>query len=440
MTEADSPLHGVVVLDLTEYVAGPYATMMLADLGAEVWKIEPYEGDHWRRQQPITGRESRYFIGVNRGKKSAAIDLEKPEGRALLDRLLPLADVLILNHRPATLRRLRLSYEDVRPLRPDLIYCSMTAFGDRGPFSERPGYDLLIQALSGMMDFERKVERGVPLGITSFAPADLSTGMYAAFAIAAALFRRALTGEGQRIELSLFASGLAIQYRPTLQVERLDAEPRRQLLEAVRAGREAGRTYEEMLSFRTGLGLQRATAHYYRVYQTADSLIAVACLNNRQRRALCRVLGIEDPAVEGPVFELGPPLSPEEHEAKMRRFEEAFRQRTTEEWLQAFEAADVPAVPVLLTEEVFDHPQVVENDLFFRLDHPVVGPILQPRPPLRISPGSAGAARPAPCFSEHVYEILGHAGLDRSEVEELARRGVVRLPELGAAAEGAESE
>jgi len=425
----EAPLAGVIVLDLTEYVAGPYGTMMLADMGADVIKGEPIEGDHWRRQQPVIGRESRYFIGVNRGKRSIALDLERPEGRAVLDRMLPKADVLIVNHRPSTLERLRLRYEDVAALRPDIIYCSITAFGERGPYSGRPGFDLLVQALSGMMDFERKVERGVPVGIPSFAPADLSTGMYAAFAIASALYRRALTGEGRRIELSLFAAGLAIQYRPTLQLERYDREPREHLLAAVRAAREHGQTYEEMLAFRTGLGLQRASAPYYRVYQTADSLIAVACLNNRQRRKLCEGLGIDDPAVQGDVFALAAALPADEHEAKMRRFEAAFRQRTTAEWLERLEAADVPAVPVLLSEEVFDHPQAVENDLFYTLEHPAVGPIRQPKPPVRMSPGAVGAARPAPLFSADARDILAWAGYSSPEIEALARAGVVRLPE-----------
>ncbi|GBD23169.1 Acetyl-CoA:oxalate CoA-transferase [bacterium HR29] len=423
-----APLEGVVVLDLTEYVAGPYGTMMLADLGADVIKVEPIEGDHWRRQQPVVGRESRYFIGVNRGKRSIALDLEKPAGRAVFDRMVPKADVVVVNHRPSTLERLRLRYEDVARLRPDIIYCSITAFGERGPYSGRPGFDLLVQALTGMMDFERKVERGVPVGITSFAPADLSTGMYAAFAIASALYRRALTGEGQRIELSLFAVGLAIQYRPMLQLERYDREPRERMLAAVHAAREHGRTYEEMLTFRTGLGLQRATAPYYRVYQTADSLIAVACLNNRQRRKLCEVLGIDDPAVQGEVFELAAALPAEEHEAKMRRFEAAFRERTTAEWLQRLEAADVPAVPVLLTEEVFDHPQAAENDLFYTLEHPAVGPIRQPKPPVRMEPASVGAPRPAPMFSADAAAILAWAGLSEGEIAELVRGGVVRLP------------
>lgn len=423
------PLGGVVVLDLTEYVAGPYGTMMLADMGADVLKVEPIEGDHWRRQQPVVGRESRYFVGVNRGKRSIAIDLERPEGRAVLDRMVPKADVVVVNHRAATLERLRLRYEDIAAMRRDVVYCTITAFGGQGPYAGRPGFDLLVQALTGMIDFERKVERGVPVGVTSFAPADLATGMYAAFAIASALYRRALTGEGQRIELSLFAAGLAIQYRPTLQLERYDREARERMLTAVAAARDHGRTYEEMLAFRTGLGLQRASAPYYRVYQTADSLIAVACLNNRQRRKLCEVVGIDDPAVQTDVFEVGAGVDPDEHEAKMRAFEAAFRQRTTATWLELLEAADVPAVPVLLTEEVFDHPQVTANDLFYHLEHPQLGPIRQPKPPVRMAPARVGAARPAPSFSADAREILAWAGYSPEEVERLGREGLVRLPD-----------
>lgn len=424
------PLDGVSVVDFTEYVAGPYGTMMLADMGADVLKVEPINGgDHWRRHQPLVPHESRYFLGVNRGKRSIALRHDCPEGREVVERLVAAADVVVLNYRPSVARDFGLDYETLARIRPDLIYCNITAFGEAGPFAGRPGFDLLVQALAGIMDFERKVDRGVPIGITSFAPADLSTGMFVAFAVASALYRRLRTGEGQKIDASLFASALAIQYRPTLGVESLDREPRRQALETLNAAREAGTPYEGLLELRTGLGLQRAAALYYRVYQTKDSLIAVACLNNRQRRNLRDALGLEDPSIDGAVFEATPAQALEDHEAKMARFEEVFRQRTTSEWLDLLTEADVPCVPVVLTEEIFDHPQVEANDLMYSLEHPLLGEVRQPRPPIRMNNAEVGRAKVAPLFSADARDVLAALGYSDEEIRALGDRGVVVLRE-----------
>jgi crotonobetainyl-CoA:carnitine CoA-transferase CaiB-like acyl-CoA transferase len=421
------PLAGVTVLDFTEYVAGPYGTMMLADLGAEVLKVEPLEGDHWRRQQPLKGRESRYYLAVNRGKKSIALDAHSEAGRAVIDDLIRQADVVVLNYRPPTVQQLRLDYESVAAIRPDVIYCSMNAFGNRGPYSDKPGFDLLIQAMAGIMDFERKVDRGVPIGITTVAPADLATGMFSAFAIASALYHRSRTGEGQRIDLSLFASALAIQYRVILSIEEYDREPRDQLLATLAAAREQGLSYEDTLEFRKGLGMQRAAALYYRVFETRDGMVAVACLNNRQRRGFRDLLGIEDSVVDGVAFSAFE-RSEEEHEALMSAFEGRMRQRTTAEWLAALDAADVPVVPVLLTEEVFDNEQALANGLIRQYDHPVLGPTLYARTPVEIDGQPAGSESPPPVFSADARHILYSLGYDDARIDSLADAGIVRLP------------
>ncbi|MBE7517989.1 MAG: CoA transferase [Thermoflexaceae bacterium] len=426
-----APLDGVVVVDFTEYVAGPYCTMMLADMGAEVLKVEPFEGDHWRRQQPVAGRESRYYIGVNRGKKSIAMRIETPEGRAVAHDLVRRADVVVTNYRPGLPEQLGLDYATLASLRPGLIYAALSAFGPEGPYSGRPGFDLLVQAMSGIMDFERKVERGVPVGITSFAPADLSTGMFTAYAIVAALFMRERTGLGQKIDTSLFASALAIQYRPTLAIESLDREARETMLGAVEAARDSGASYEDLLQFRTGLGLGRATAMYYRVFRTKDSMVCVACLNNRQRRGLRDALGVNDPAVDGHVYELGPAATPEDHLALAASYEEAFLARTTEEWLPILAAADVPCVPVVLTEEVFDHPQVAANGLIRSMEHPVVGTIRQPGCPVWMSNAEVGRDVPAPSFSADSRETLRWLGYGEEKIANLETEGVVQPPAAG---------
>ncbi|HEY4670295.1 MAG TPA: CoA transferase [Tepidiformaceae bacterium] len=425
------PLDGIVVVDLTEYVAGPYGTMMLADMGAEILKVEPFEGDHWRRQQPVEGRESRYYIGVNRGKKSIALRLDTPEGREIVHDLVRTADVVVVNYRPGLAEKFGVDYDTLAAINPRLIYCAISAFGDRGPYSGRPGFDLLVQAMTGMMDFERKIDRGVPVGVSTFAPADLSTGMFSAYAIVSALFQRERTGVGQRIDTSLFASALAIQYRPLLSIEGLDAEKRAMILETVTAAREHHASYEDMLAFRTGMGLGRAVAKYYRVYQTADSLVCVACLNNRQRRNLRDALGVHDPMVDGAVYPNHPALTEDDHEEMMKNYERAFLTKTTAEWLAVFESVDVPCVPVLLNEEVFDHPQASENGLIMTLEHPVVGPIRQPVTPIRMSNAETGQRSAAPAFSANEREILQRLSYSDERIAALEAAGVVQPSSLG---------
>jgi formyl-CoA transferase len=422
---ARRPLSGVRVVDFTEYVAGPYGTMMLADLGAEVIKVEPLEGDHWRRQQPLAPHESRYFVAVNRGKQSLSLDAFAAEGRAILDDLIRTADVVILNYRQPTVDALRLDYESVRAVKSEIVYCNITAFGTRGPYRDKPGFDLLMQAMTGIMDFERKVDRGVPVGILTVAPADLAAGMFAAFSVASALFDRERTGEGKRIDLSLFAAALAIQYRVALSIDRFDAERRSQMLEAIAAVREQGLGYPATLEFRAGLGLQRATAHYYRVYQARDGMVAVACLNNRQRRALRDEVGIDDPAVEGGVFQ-GREATAEEHVDLMERFEASFHERTVAEWTARLNEIDVPTVPVRLTEEIFDDPQAVALGIFESYEHPVLGRITQARSPVEYDGEPMSIPGPPPVLGGDTDAILGSLGYSPERVEALRNKGVVR--------------
>ncbi len=422
------PLDGVTVIDFTEYVAGPYGSMMLADMGAEVIKVEPMQGDHWRRHQPIGPGESKYFFGVNRGKRSVAVNTETPEGRAVVDDLLRLADVVFLNYRPSAVARLKLDYEAVKAVNPGIIYCAINAFGKKGPYTDRPGFDILVQAIAGVMDFERKAERGVPTGIATFAPADTTSGMFAAFAIAAALYRRSITGEGECIDLSLFASALAVQYRPATSLEALDAETRNASVAAFNAARENGATYEDILAMRSGMGLNRAAALYYRVYQTADGMVCIACLNNRQRRHVRDELGMVDPAVDGSEFTPAAEYDAAEQETLTVAFEDGFRLRTTAEWLARLEELDVPAVPVLLTEEVLESETVLANDLLHRMPHPVAGEVVQPKSPIRMQNSEIGAGWHAPRLSDAARDVLLRAGYTEADMERLAAEGVLVLP------------
>jgi formyl-CoA transferase len=421
----DGVLKGIRVLDFSEYIAGPYAGELLADLGAEVIKVEPPLGDFWRHTTPVAPAESRGFMGVNKGKRSISLDLKHPGTREVLERMVRSADVFLANYRPGVAARLGVDYETLSAINPRLIYCENTAFGKRGPYSERAGFDLVSQAMTGIMAFEGA--GGLPHPIITTSPTDLAAGIFMAYAVAAALYQRERSGRGQQIETSLFAAGIAIQYRPMFSIERIDRAPRQRLLETVARARAAGKRVDEVLgeqSSRTDVVMRRNNP-YYRVFETKDSYIALACLNNRLRRAAARVLEVEDPRVEGDEFDVDL-LGPDESMVLRELIAATFTNRTTDEWVELFDAAGVPCGPVRLTAELFDDPQVVADELLVELDHPIMGPVKMANSPLKMSGGETGSRLPSPALGQHTRELLGELGYTAGEIAALEASGAVR--------------
>lgn len=421
----DGVLKGIRVLDFSEYIAGPYAGELLADLGAEVIKVEPPLGDFWRHTTPVAPAESRGFMGVNKGKRSISLDLKHPGTREVLERMVRSADVFLANYRPGVAARLGVDYETLSAINPRLIYCENTAFGKRGPYSERAGFDLVSQAMTGIMAFEGA--GGLPHPIITTSPTDLAAGIFMAYAVAAALYQRERSGRGQQIETSLFAAGIAIQYRPMFSIERIDRAPRERLLETVARARAAGKRVDGVLgeqSSRTDVVMRRNNP-YYRVFETKDSYIALACLNNRLRRAAARVLEVEDPRVEGDEFDIDL-LGPDESMVLRELIAATFTNRTTDEWVELFDAAGVPCGPVRLTAELFDDPQVVADELLVELDHPIMGPVKMANSPLKMSGGETGSRLPSPALGQHTRELLGELGYTAGEIAALEASGAVR--------------
>ena len=294
------PLTGIKVVEFTEYIAGPYAGMLLADMGADVVKVERPEGDEWRHTAPVAPMEGRGHLSVNRGKRGVSVDLETEDGREIARRLCETADIVLVGYRPGVAERFGLDYDAVAAIKPDVIYCENSAFGREGPYAGRPGFDILSQAATGMITYENKIERGLPTFIYTLAVADISTGMFLAYSAVCAILHRNLTGRGQRIETSLFASGLAAQTRPLLSVEDVDGPVREGFLAELRAARERGDvSFDEASKLRADYIPRRGRNNYYRVYETRDSLIAIACLNNRQRRAFRDLAGRRRPDRRG---------------------------------------------------------------------------------------------------------------------------------------------
>ena len=419
------PLQDIKVVDFTEVIAGPLAGRLLAEMGADVIKIEPPWGEPWRLTFRFTPTESRSFITFNRGKRSLPLDLTKPEAKELLQRLVPDMDVALVNYRPDVAVKLGVDYETLAKLNPRLIYCELTAYGREGPDAHRPGYDMILQAMSGMMAAEHKTIDGVPQWVWSSPLIDSYAGMCMAWCVCAALFARERTGRGQKVETSLLASALALLGPRLLQVESQDKDRRTKALEEIAAKRAASAPFEELVAISPGS--RRLLHHvnaYYRVYMTTDGPIGVGCLSDPLRRRLLDVLGLTDVSVD-------PGHAPDSPEAQayaqslVDRAEAVFRQKSSGEWLTLFENQGIPAGPVRFIEELFDDPQVQANGLLVEVEHKEVGKVKTMGPQARFSDTPLPTASASPALGQHTVEILQEFGYSEEEISRWRDLGIV---------------
>jgi crotonobetainyl-CoA:carnitine CoA-transferase CaiB-like acyl-CoA transferase len=370
------PLEGVRVLDLSRVLAGPYATMVLADLGADVIKVEhPERGDdtrHWG--PPFAGGESAYFLSVNRNKRSIAVDLKDPEGLQRVKRLAAGADVLIENMRRGALERFGLGYEALGELNPDLIYCSVTGFGP-GKDRDRPGYDFLIQARAGVMGITGFPE-GEPTKV-GVAIADIVCGLYAATAILAALRRREDTGEGARIEVPLFEATLGwLANRGQ---------------EYLVSGEDKGR-----------MGNAHPTIVPYQTFDASDRAVAIAVGNDAQFRRLCEAIG--RPELADDERYATNPARVANREELVEILQQEFSRLTADEWVERIREARVPAGPVNALADVFSDEHVLSSGILQTVEHPAAGVLKMLASPLLVDGERPPVRRPPPTLGQHTEE------------------------------------
>ncbi len=417
------PLDGVKILDFTEIIAGPFAAMLLADMGADVIKIEPPWGEPWRLNQPFLPFEARTYISLNRGKRSLPLDLTKPEAREVIYKLIPDTDVVIINYRPDVPYNLGIDYETLSAINPRLVYCENTAFGRRGPHGQRPGYDIIIQAMSGLMAGDGKLLDGLPQTANP-AIADFSTGLALAWGVSSALYARERTGLGQKVEATLLATALAIQTGQFLQVNMIEEDARKEMLEDLALMRAEGRPYSEIYAHYDTLR-RRQRLVYYRTYQTKDGVVAVGCLSDPLRKRMANVLGLHDIRFE-PGYD---PTSDETrtfNEKLTIEAEALFLEKSTDEWVAALDGAGVPCGPVNFTEELMHDEQVISNDLVVDLEHTTAGAIRMVGPTLRMSETPLEVKSASPGLGEHTDEILTSLGYSPEEVQRFKDDSVTR--------------
>lgn len=420
------PLAGIKVLEFTQIIAGPFCCMLLADMGADVIKFEPIEGEPWRVFNELVPKESRTYASLNRGKRGMALDMTRPDAQTLIHRMVRDADVMVINYRPGVAEDLGIDYETVRRINPRIIYCENTAFGRKGPLAQRGGYDIVVQALTGLMAGEAKMEGEVPVAAYP-APIDYATGIQMANSINAALFHRERTGKGQRIECTLMGTALAMQTSQFTWIDAFDGETIPALLDELAETRRQMKSFKEQQQARFKYRPQAPGNIYYRVYQTADGFMALGALSHGLRTKVLKATGLKDPRYrEDGSFEIAPegwdvmgPKLVEEAEA-------LFRTKTSAEWGQILEDAGVPSGPVYFIEELFDHPQTRENKLVASIDHEILGPMRMVGSPFQMSESPLSPKGPSPVLGGDNDAILADLGLSPEEIESLRESRVIR--------------
>jgi formyl-CoA transferase len=423
---ATGPLAGIRVLEFSQIVAGPFAGVALSDMGADVIKVEPLEGENRRNSGAVVPNEGKYFQSLNRGKRSLPIDLSKPEGQHLVQRIIPNFDVVLLNYRAGVAERLHIDYATLSALNPGLIYANITGFGDRGPYAERAGSDIVAQAYSGVMAAEAKVdEHGAPATLTSSTYLDRTTGMAAAMGICAALFHRAQTGQGQEIHASLLQTALELLSDRVMREPVHDAIGRDPLMAEIHAKRDSGAPYDEVAAIRRSQGPRFASHRlYYGGYHTKKGALVLGAVTHRTRDTIRGILDFHDPT-DSPEFNAADPENRRLIEEWRQEIQDRLMTREAEDWVALFLAAGVPASVVNQPEDMADDPQVIAAGMTTQMEHPITGPQTVVSPMIRMSVTPTAAQRPSPPLGAHTREVLLECGLSANEVGDLVTRRVV---------------
>jgi crotonobetainyl-CoA:carnitine CoA-transferase CaiB-like acyl-CoA transferase len=390
------PLSGYKIIDLTTVISGPFATMLLADQGADVIKVESVHApDHARGAGHGENQFTATFLNNNRNKRAITLDLKSNEGREILLKLAETADVFIQNFRPGVVERLGVDEDSVRKVAPDIIYTSISGFGESGPWSHKPVYDPIVQAISGLTTIQGGSDEERPRLVRTILP-DKLTGMTTAQAISSALASRERNGAGQHVRVSMLDTVISFLWASDMGGQTF-------------VGKE--------------VSTQRAATFIDLIYETQTDYISVSAMSNKQWVALSDALGHpewkEDDRFKNPALR---DLNANE---RLQMTQDVLLTKPAEEWLQILDDAGVPCAPVLNRREMINHPQVVASDLIIETDHPVAGRIRQTRPAARFSETETEIKRGAPRHGEHTEEILAELGLTQTDLARLREEGII---------------
>ncbi len=392
------PLTGVKVLDFGRALAGPFCSLMLADLGADVIKIEPPGiGDDSREWPPLQNGESCYFLSVNRNKRSIVIDLATEDGKQIVRDLVKTADVVVENFRPRVMERWGLGYEQLQTINPRLIYCAISGFGATGPQSNKPATDIYMQAFAGLMGITGEPGRApARIGVSI---CDLTTGLFAAYGTLAALQARHLTGKGQKVDTSLLEGQMAyLSYLVT--------------------------SFYATGNVPVPLGSGHPSIVPYQAFQASDGWVSLATFNDRLWSRAVVAMGLPQLA-DDPRYDTNPKRLARKDEV-VALLSERFLTKTVDEWVAIMEASDVPLAPVNTLDRLLAHPQVAHREMVQTMSHPTAGDVKVFGFPVKLSDTPCEARLAAPRLGEHSRAILRESGIDESRIDRLIADGTIR--------------
>ncbi len=378
MTEPFQPLQGIRVLDFSRILAGPYCTMVLGDMGAEIIKVErPGTGDETRAWGPFVGGESAYFMCVNRNKKSVTVDLSTPDGQTISRDLAAQSDVLVENFRPGTMEKLGLGYDDLRAINPRMVYCSISGFGRSGPDKDRAGVDVIVEGVGGLMSITGEPD-GAPVKV-GVAIIDVATALHAHGAITAALFERERTGSGRRLEFSL----LEVQIATLINI---------------------GSDYLIGGIVPKRWGSAHTSIVPYQAFEASDGYVVVGAVNETQWLRFCEA--IDGPELAGDARFATNALRSEHRAELFSIVQPILRQKPRSEWLDRFRSVGIPSGPINTLDEVYRDPQVEHLGIVQEVDHPTAGRIKLAGSPIRADDAQLPVRLPPPRLGEHTAEVL----------------------------------
>lgn len=396
------PLVGMRVLDLSHVMAGPVCGLMLADMGADVIKVENIKGGDDTRDMvpPVINGESGSFMMMNRNKRGIALDLKAEAGKEILKKLVKTADVLIENYRHDTMTRLGLDYEVLCAINPGLIYCSVSGFGRTGPFSTQGGFDLVAQGMSGLMSVTGEAPGRPPVKVGP-PVTDITAGILAAMGVSAAYANKLQTGKGQKIDTSLFEAGITHTY------------------------------WQSNIAFATGvspgpMGSAHPLSAPYQAFETADGWLNLGASNQKNWLVFLDIVGDQAIKDDARFFTNADRMA--NLDALVETLTPVMKTRTTDQWLEALEAAGIPAGPVLSITEMQSHPQTLARDMIPSVEHPVAGTVQTIGLPVKFSETPGGVQHAAPLLGQHTSEVLKELGYSPDEIADLAERGIAGEP------------
>ncbi len=390
-------LDGIRVLDVTQFMAGPFCSTILADLGADVIKIEPPSGDSTRQMVGASGSESPSFNAVNRGKRSLVVNLKLPDGEQLFKRLAQSSDILIENYRPGVMQAFGLGYDALAAINPRLIYASISGYGQTGPNRTKGGFDLIAQGVSGIMSVTG--EPGRPPAKAGIPLTDLGAALFAVAGVLAALHHRTVTGTGQYIDTSLVEAGIALSVWEATEYFSGPGVP-------------------------APLGSAHRMNAPYQAIRCADGYITIGANTDRLFQRFCNVLGHPEWS-DAPDF-VNNRSRVRNREKLATQIEGVMSQRPRQHWLAALDAADIPCGPINDYAQVFADPQVAARGMALETDHPVLGRLRTLGSPIKMSATPTDASRRAPLLGEHTNDVLTECGFDADEIDALRRSGAVK--------------